>query len=131
MGWLWWWWWWWLVSCDGWLLLLLLLGNEKCVRKSLTRQGKGERKKHKIIDRRVRCIYALLAGIVHKCTILPPLMWVFIYSKCVKWTTFSILQDFIYTDANALKVLNNRVSQQKKKSQTATRFKQQLATRFK
>ena len=68
MGWLWWWW--WLVSCDGQFLHLLLLGIEEWVRESLTRQGREERKKHKIIDRR-----AIVT--VHKCIILHPLMWVF------------------------------------------------------
>ena len=29
---------------------------------------------------------------------------VFFFSKCVKWSTFSILQDFTNTNANALRV---------------------------
>ena len=49
--------WWWLAvlgCCDGrLLLLLLLLGVEEWVRESLTRQERGERKKYKIIYRRV------------------------------------------------------------------------------
>ena len=101
MGW-WWWWWWWLVSCDGQLLLLLLvllLGIEEWVRESLTSQGRGERKKHKIINRMATVIVHICTvtiTIVHKCTILH---WVFFCSKCVKCATFSILQDFTHTNA--------------------------------
>ena len=48
--------WWWLVvlgCCDGQLLLLLLLGIEEWVREGLIKQERGERKKYKIIYRRV------------------------------------------------------------------------------
>ena len=47
--------WWWLavLGCDGRLLLLLLLGIEKWVREGLIKQERGERKKYKIIYRRV------------------------------------------------------------------------------
>ena len=40
--------------------------------------------------------------IVHKCTILHPLMWVFFCSNCVKWAHFSILHNFVSTAAIAL-----------------------------
>ena len=68
-------------------LLLLLLGIEEWVRESLTRQERRERKKYKIIDRRATVaihIYTVTVVIVHKCTILHPLMWMFFCSKCVK-----------------------------------------------
>ena len=41
-------------------------------------------------------------AIVHKCTILHPLMWVFFWPKCVISVTFSILQNFPQADAVAL-----------------------------
>ena len=47
--------WWWLAvlgCCDG-QLLLLLLGIEEWVREGLIKQERGERKKYKIIYRRV------------------------------------------------------------------------------
>ena len=50
------------------------------VRESLTRQEKGERKKYKIINKRITItvyIYTITVTIVHKCIILHPLMWVF------------------------------------------------------
>ena len=74
-----------MVSCDG--RLLLPLGIEEWVRGSLTRQGRGEKKKHKIIDRRVTVtvhICTVIITIVHKCINLHPLMWMFFYSKCIK-----------------------------------------------
>ena len=36
-------------------------------------------------------IYTVTVTLVHLCTILYPLMWVFIWSKCVKWVIFCIL----------------------------------------
>ena len=69
------------------LQLLLLLGIEEWVRESLTRQERRERKKYKIIDRRATVamhICTVTVVIVHKCTILHPLMWMFFCSKCVK-----------------------------------------------
>ena len=65
------------MDVGGRLLLLLLLGIEEWVRESLTRQEKGERKK---IDRRATVTMHICTdtvAIVHKCTILHPLMWVF------------------------------------------------------
>ena len=50
------------------------------VRESLIRQEKGERKKYKIINKRITItvyIYTITVTIVHKCIILHPLMWVF------------------------------------------------------
>ena len=76
-----------MVSCDGQLLLLLLLlGIEEWVRENLTRQGRAERKKYKIIDRRVTVtvhICTVIVAIVHKCKILHPLMLVFFFSQNV------------------------------------------------
>ena len=43
-------------------------------------------------------------AIVHKCTILPPLMWVFFWPKCVKGVTFSILLNFPQADVVALRI---------------------------
>ena len=43
-------------------------------------------------------------AIVHKCTILHPLMWVFFCSNCVKLATFFILHNYTSTDAIALKL---------------------------
>ena len=65
------------------------------------RDDRGERKKYKIINRRgtvimhkiiginrkatvIVHICTVIVAIVHKCTFLHPLMWVFFYSKCVK-----------------------------------------------
>ena len=51
------------------------------------RDDRGERKKYKIINRRgtvIMHICTVIVAIVHKCTFLHPLMWVFFYSKCVK-----------------------------------------------
>ena len=65
-----------------------------------------EREKiYKIINRRVTVnvhICIVTVAIVHKCTILYPLIGVSFCSKCVKWEIFSIMQDFTHTDANAL-----------------------------
>ena len=47
-------------------------------------------------------ICTINVAIVHKCTILHPLMWVFFCSKSVKWAIFFILQNFALTDAVAL-----------------------------
>ena len=41
-------------------------------------------------------------AIVHKCTILHPLMWVFFGPKCVKRLYFSILQNYPPADVIAL-----------------------------
>ena len=81
--------WWWLAilgCCDG-RLLLLLLGIEKWVRESLKGKRKEKEKIYKIIDRSATGIVhicTVIVAIVHKCTILHPLMWVFFCSKCVK-----------------------------------------------
>ena len=47
-------------------------------------------------------IFMVTVAIVHLCTILHPLMWVFFLSKCVKRRVFCILQDFASTDMDAL-----------------------------
>ena len=41
--------------------------------------------------------------IVHKCTIMHKLVWVFFYSNCVKLTTFSILHNYKQADVIALR----------------------------
>ena len=78
-----------LGCCDGRLLLLLLLhGVEEWVRESLTRQEREERKK---IDRRATVTMHIctdIVAIVHKCTILHPLMWVFFLLKMYKMSKF-------------------------------------------
>ena len=44
-------------------------------------------------------------AVVHKCTILHPLIWFFFKPKCVKSVTFSILQNFPQVDVVALRVV--------------------------
>ena len=48
-------------------------------------------------------ICTVTVAIVHLCTILHPLMWVFFWLKCVKLITFFILHNFATSDAVALK----------------------------
>ena len=48
-------------------------------------------------------ISTVTVAIVHLCTILHPLMWVFFGSKCVKLLTFCILQDYATADVVALR----------------------------
>ena len=43
-------------------------------------------------------ICTVTVAIVYLCTILHPLIWVFFWSKCVKWRVFCILQDFASTN---------------------------------
>ena len=62
-------------------------------------------KKYKIINRSATVtmhICTVTVAIVHKCTILHPLMWVFFGQKCVKILHFSILQKFTHSDVIAL-----------------------------
>ena len=47
-------------------------------------------------------IFTATVAIVHKCTILPQLMWVFFEQKCVKRLPFSILHKFTESDVIAL-----------------------------
>ena len=42
-------------------------------------------------------------AIMHKCTILHPLMWVFFEPNCVKGLPFSILQNYPLADVIALR----------------------------
>ena len=49
-------------------------------------------------------VCTVTVAIVHKCTILHPLMWVFFCSNCVKLATFFILHNYTSTDAIALKL---------------------------
>ena len=66
---------------------------------------KEREKKCKIINARATVtmhICMVTVALVHKCKILHLLMWVFFLSKCVKWSVFSIVQDFASTDVDAL-----------------------------
>ena len=47
-------------------------------------------------------ICSVTIALLHICTILHPLMWVFFWLKYVKLTTFCILYNFVTTDAVAL-----------------------------
>ena len=47
-------------------------------------------------------ICIVTVAIVHLCSILHALMWVFFCSKCVKSASFSILHNIAHIDANAL-----------------------------
>ena len=48
-------------------------------------------------------ICTVTVALVHLCTILHPLMFVFFCSKCIKSVTFSILQNFTHADIDALR----------------------------
>ena len=48
-------------------------------------------------------------AIVHKCTILHPLMWVFFEPNCVKGLPFSILQNYPLVDVIALIIMLSRL----------------------
>ena len=51
-------------------------------------------------------ICTVTVAIVHKCTILHPLIWAFFFlPKCVKSVTFSILQNFPQVDVVAFRVV--------------------------
>ena len=50
-------------------------------------------------------ICTVTVAIVHKCTNLHPLMWMFFWLKCIKRLPFFILQKFIQSDVIALNVL--------------------------
>ena len=47
-------------------------------------------------------ICMITVAIMHKCTILHPLLWVFFWPKCVKGITFFILQYFTQANGVAL-----------------------------
>ena len=47
-------------------------------------------------------ICTITVAIIHLCTILHPLMWVFFCSKCVKSVSFFILHNFAQIDVIAL-----------------------------
>ena len=72
------------------------------------RYRKKEREKtNKIINRSATVtvhICTVTIAIVHKCTILHPLMWVFFEPNCVKGLPFSILQNYPLADVIALNV---------------------------
>ena len=52
-------------------------------------------------------ICMVTVAMVHKCTIMHPLMWVFFGSKCVKRLHFSILQNYPPADVITLMVATN------------------------
>ena len=102
----------------GWFLILCLWEcvhqRKKQMMRALVLQiKKRERKKAnleiiKIMYRRatvIAHICMVTVALVHLCTILYPPMWVFFWSKCVKWAAFCILQDYPWTDVVALKKL--------------------------
>ena len=84
----------------------MISGSESEVRVRATRET--ERRRKKII--KILNISAIVTmhlcmvtiAIVHKCTILHPLMWVFLGPKCVKRLPFSILQNYPPADVIAL-----------------------------
>ena len=83
---------------------LMIGDNESEVRVRATREKERE-KIIKILNASVIVtmhICTVTIVIVHKCTILHPLMWVFFWPKCVKGVIFSILQNFIQVDGVAL-----------------------------
>ena len=61
----------------------------------------------KIINRNIKilngsAICTVTVAIVHKCTIMHKLVWVFFSSNCVKSATFSILHNYAQADVIAL-----------------------------
>ena len=63
-------------------------------------------------------------AIVHKCTILHPLMWVFFCSNCAELTTFFILHNYTSTDVITLPpYISNSKIQNSKYKVTATIIK--------
>ena len=46
-------------------------------------------------------ICTVTVAIMHKCTIMHKLVWVFFYSNCVKLITFSILHNYAQADVIA------------------------------
>ena len=87
---------------------LLIDGNESevKVRARATRDTERRREKtNKKINGSATItmhICTVTVAIVHKCTILHLLMWVFFRPKCVKRLPFSILQNYPPTDVIAL-----------------------------
>ena len=70
------------------------------------REGEREKKNTKIWYANATVamhICTVTVAIVHKCTILPQLMWVFFEPKCVKRLPFSILHKFTQPDVIALR----------------------------
>ena len=49
-------------------------------------------------------ICTVTVAIMHLCTFLHPLIWVFFWPKCVNFRVFCILQDFAPTNVDALRV---------------------------
>ena len=92
--------------------------EKRAAGESQTREKKrvwgGERKNSKINARDTVTVHICMVtvALVHLCTILQPLIWVFFFfflffcfflSKCVIWSVFCILKDFVSTDADALR----------------------------
>ena len=94
--------------------LLLDLREDKRIKKVEEKrdQMRGEIIRRKMIEEREKIINrsaivsvlicTVTVAIVHKYTILHPLMWVFFGPKCVKRLHFSILQKFTQSDVIAL-----------------------------
>ena len=61
-----------------------------------------EKKNNKILN--VRAICTVTVANVQICTLLEALMWSIIKTKCVKFVSFSIMQDVASTDVNALRI---------------------------
>ena len=81
-------------------------GESESESESNQRYREKEREKtNKIINRSTIVtvhICTVTVAIVHKCTILHPLMWVFFEPNCVKWLPFFILQNYPPVDVIAL-----------------------------
>jgi len=72
---------------------------------SQTREKKREverEKKNKILNARAIC--TVTVANVQICTLLEALMWSIIETKCIKFVSFSIMQDVASTDVNALRI---------------------------
>ena len=91
---------------------LLINDSESEVRVRATRDTKRRREKKlikKINGSATVTVHicTVTVAMVHKCTIMHPLMWVFFGSKCVKRLHFSILQNYPPADVIALTVATN------------------------
>ena len=67
-------------------------------------------KKYKIINTHATVtmhICTVTVAIMHKCTIMHKLVWVFFYSNCVKLITFSILHNYAQADVIAFTTKND------------------------
>ena len=109
------------VNLSAWMCLCVGVGVFVCVhlRKKKMRRGKlsplavheEEREKkvrteiNKIINTHASItvhICTVTVAIVHKCTIMHKLVWVFFCSNCIKVVSYSILHNYAQTDVIAL-----------------------------